>query len=230
MTTTGDQRRTHRPFFFDLRFAIGLALVIASVVGVYAIVRTADHTTQVYAARDTLVAGQPINADDLVVRSVRLGASDRLYLAGDALPASGVVATRSVPAGELVPVSAVGTAATDGQTSIVVRVKGDVAASVAPGAGVDVWTAERTEHDAYAPPAVLVAGATVVRIIQTDAMVASNDTLSVEVRVPKKKVAAVLEAIANADAISLVPQTAASDIAGQGDTSHSGDMAKSGDK
>jgi hypothetical protein len=225
MTTIGDQRRTRRPFFFDPRFAIGLALVIASVVGVYAIVATADKTSQVYAARGPLVAGQQVEVDDLVVRSVRLGAADRMYLASGSLPETGAVVTRSIPAGELIPASAVGSAATGNETSVVLRVKGDIAASVAPGTSVDVWSAARTEHDRYAPPAVLVGGATVVRVIEADSMVAGDDGLSVEVRVPKKKVAAVLEAIANADAISLVPESAGSTAAtsGTADTSGSAD-------
>jgi len=207
--TTGDQQRTHRSFFFDPRFAIGLGLVVASVIGVYAIVQSADRTSDVYAARSPLVAGQRVDADDLVVRSVRLGGADRLYLASDALPGDGAVATRSVKAGELVPASAIGSTASVNETSVVLRVKGDLAASIAPGTNVDVWSAAQTQRDRYDPPAVLVGGATVVRVIETDAMVASDDALSVEVRVPKKKVAAVLEAIANADAISLVPQSTA---------------------
>jgi SAF domain-containing protein len=213
-TSVQQPKRTRRPFFFDPRFAIGLGLVIASVVGVYAIVRTADHTTQVYAARNPLVAGQHFNADDLVVRSVQLGSIDGKYLAADGLPDDGAVAKRSVPEGELVPASAIGTAAAENETSVVVRVKGDVAASVTSGTSVDVWSAARTEHDRYDPPAVLVDGATVVRVVEADGMVASSDGLSVEVRVPKKKVAAVLEAIANADAISLVPDTSGAEASG----------------
>ena len=221
-TSVQQQKRTRRPFFFDPRFAIGLALVIASVVGVYAIVRTADHTTQVYAARHPLVAGQRFSADDLVVRSVQLGSVGGKYLATDELPGDGAVATRSVPEGELVPASAIGTAAAENETSVVVRVKGDVSASVTPGTSVDVWSAARTEHDRYDPPAVLVDGATVVRVVEAGGMVASSDGSSVEVRVPKKKVAAVLEAIANADAISLVP-----DVSG---AVASGDMAEQSGK
>jgi len=228
MAASGSQqRRTRRPFFFDPRFAIGLALVIASVVGVYAIVRTADHTTQVYAARNALVAGQHFSADDLVVRAVQLGSVGGKYVTADDLPNAGAVATRSVPEGELVPASAVGTAAAENETSVVVHVKGEIAASVTPGTSVDVWSAARTEHDRYDPPAVLVDGATVVRVVEADSMVASSDGLSVEVRVPKRKVAAVLEAIANADAISLVPDVSGA-VAPR--TSTSGDSAEQGGK
>jgi hypothetical protein len=52
---------------------------------------------------------------------------------------------------------------------------------------------------------VLVPSATVVRTIEGDGLVAAQDGTSVEVRVPTKKVAVVLEAVANADALSLVP-------------------------
>jgi len=210
MATMGEQQRTHRRFFFDPRFAIGVVLVVASIVGVYAIVQTADRTSEVYAARAPLVAGERVDSGDLVVRSVRLGPADRLYLANGAIPAGGGVVTRSVAAGELVPVSAIGSAAADDETNVVLRVRGDLAASIGPGVDVDVWSASQTEHERYEPPAVLVGGATVVRVIETDGLVAADDGLSVEVRVPRKKVAAVLEAIANSDVISLVPESTAS--------------------
>lgn len=208
MTTTS-QSRTRRPFYFDPRFAMGLVLVVASVIGVYVIVASADRSTQVYAARTALVAGDSVHADDLVVTTVRLGAIDRLYLSRGALPSRGAVVTRSVAAGELVPASAVSDAQTVSQTSVVLRVQGELAASVVPGSAVDVWSAALKGQNRYAPPVVLVGGATVVRVIQSDGLVAQREGRSVEVRVPGSKVAAVLESLANNDAISLVPARAA---------------------
>jgi hypothetical protein len=208
--TAPPQGRTRRPFFFDARFVIGLVLVVASVAGVYAIVASADRSTEVYAARGALVAGESLHADDLVVTTVRLGAADRLYLARGALPDHGAVVTRSVAAGELVPASAVSDSETGSQTSVVLQAHGDLPASVTPGSAVDIWAAALEEHNRYAAPVVLVDGATVVRVIQGDGLVGQRDGRSVEVRVPGNRVAAVLESIANDDAISLVPAIAAS--------------------
>jgi hypothetical protein len=52
---------------------------------------------------------------------------------------------------------------------------------------------------------VLVSSATVVRVLEPDGLVAGRDGGSVEVLIERAKIARVLEAISNEDAISLVP-------------------------
>lgn len=203
----GNGTRRRRKFWFDPRFGIGLGLVVASVVGVGAIVTATDRTAVVYAARSSLTAGDTVRAADLVPTKVRLGGVSRLYLAGGALPGAGAVVTRTIAAGELIPVSAVGAAAGVSETSVVVNVQGRLAASIAAGSPVDVWSAEQLERAHYAPPAVLVDGATVVRLIEGDGVMVNHDGVEVEVLVPRKKVAAVLEAVANGDVVSVVPDS-----------------------
>ncbi|TAM67511.1 MAG: hypothetical protein EPN48_12775 [Microbacteriaceae bacterium] len=210
MTTPARQGSTRRPFWFDPRFTIGLLLVVASVVGVYAIVAAADRSTDVYAARGPLVAGDRVDTADLTVTPVRLGTAEHLYLTRADLSEHGAVLTRSLAAGELVPISAIGDESTGSQTSVVLRAQGDLAASVGPGSSVDVWSAATKDRAEHAPPTVLVGAATVVRLIQSDGLVTGRDGRSVEVRVPAGSVAAVLQAIANNDVISLVPATASS--------------------
>ncbi|HEY5223748.1 MAG TPA: hypothetical protein VIJ18_11980 [Microbacteriaceae bacterium] len=210
MTTPAQQSRTRRPFWFDPRFTIGLLLVVASVVGVCAIIAAVDRSTDVYTARGPLVAGDRVHATDFVVTQVRLGAAEQLYLTRADLSERGAVLTRSLAAGELVPVSAITDEDSGSQTSVVLRAQGDLAASVGPGSSVDVWSAAAKDHAEYAPPTVLVGAATVVRVIQSDGLVTGRDGRSVEVRVPAGSVAALLQAIANNDVISLVPATASS--------------------
>lgn len=191
-------------FWFDPRFSIGIGLVIAAVIGVVAVVSTADATTPVLAAREPLVIGDTISRSDLVAVQVRLGTVSDRYLLPGAVPADGLVVTRTVAAGELVPMTAVGSRAGITLTSIVVRLQGTLPASIGPGAIVDVWSSRAGDNGQFGPPAVLVDGAEVVRLVASSGFMADDGT-SVEILVPKQDVAAVLEALANGSAIAAVP-------------------------
>jgi hypothetical protein len=182
-----------RRFWFDPRFAVGLALIVASIAGVVLIVGAADSS-------------------DLVETSVRLDGAERLYLVPDDLDAHGLVVTRPVAEGELVPASAVGSPDGERQTSVVLGVQGALAASVAPGSLVDVWSARAIGSGQFEAPAVVVPGATVVRLVEDSGLVVDDEprvlddsAASVEVLVPRDRVARVLEALANDDAVSVVP-------------------------
>lgn len=195
---------TKTRFWFDPRFALGLVLVVASIVGVSVVVAGSDRTVSVYAARVPLAVGDRLDADDLVETDVRLGAAVELYLTPALVPADGLIVTRTVTAGELVPAAAVGTRAGETVTSLVLDLRGRLSASLAAGSVVDVWSAGEIESGLYGPPAVLVGRAAIVRILEPSGLIQSGDGRAVEVLVPKDKVAAVLEAIANDEAVSLV--------------------------
>jgi len=194
-----------RRLWFDPRFAIGLLLIVASVAGVVAIVGAADSTVLVYAAREPLAPGDRIDSGDLVGTSVRLDGAERLYLVPDDLPDDGLVVTKAVAEGELVPASAVGAAAGERQTSIVLSVNGDLAASVDAGSTVDVWSARESTGGVFEAPVVIVSAATVVRLVDQQGLVVDDGSAAIEVLVPRTDVARVLEAIANDDAIAVVP-------------------------
>ncbi|MHB1173037.1 MAG: flagella basal body P-ring formation protein FlgA [Lacisediminihabitans sp.] len=192
-------------FWFDPRFAIGVGLVVVSVLGVLGLVATADSSVQVYAARSALAPGDRIRAGDLVAKSVRLGELGSKYLVDADLPTEGLVVTRTISAGELVPTSAVGNVAGLRVASVVVTIRGQLPKSVTAGAVVDLWSAKETDNRVFGPPTVLVSSATVVRVIESDGLVSKGSVGAVEVLVPRTKTARVLGAIANEDAISLVP-------------------------
>lgn len=196
---------TRRRIPFDPRLVIGLALVAASVAGVVALVSAADETTEVLAAGGALTPGDLVQRDDLAVVDVRLGAAAGHYLAPDDVPDEGIVVSRAVGEGELVPVDAVGSAEGTRAASLVLEVDGALAASVAPGAVVDVWAAREEEGGRFGPPLVIASGATVVRLVASESIVSGGETTAVELLVPKSRIARVLEAAANSDAMSLVP-------------------------
>jgi hypothetical protein len=201
----GSVGRTPRSFWFDPRFAIGIGLVVLSVLGVFAVVSAADRSVLVYAARSALAPGDRVHATDFDARAVRLGTLGSRYLSEGDVPKAGFVVTRPVSAGELVPTSAVGDVAGVRVASVVVSISGDLARSVGEGSVVDLWSARQTPDNAFGPPSVLVGSATVVRVIAPQGVITDRTAQSVELLVPRAKTAAVLEAIANADALSIVP-------------------------
>lgn len=202
---TGRTQRAPKTFWFDPRLAIGVGLVIASVVGVFAVVTSSDNSVLVYSASATLNPGDRVYLKDLDVASVQLGQSEGHYLSQSDVPADGLLVTRSVSAGELVPASAVGSASSVRVASVVVRVSGELSHSIAPGAVIDVWSAAVTDDRRFGPPAVLVGSATVVRVLESKGLIADGSGHVVELLVPRDRIARVLEAHADGDSISLVP-------------------------
>ncbi|HEY0247560.1 MAG TPA: hypothetical protein VGC45_04780 [Gryllotalpicola sp.] len=195
-----------RPTWLEPRFLLGVALVIASVAGVSGLLVASDRTVQVYSARHALAAGDGVTAADLRGVRVRLGPATSAYLA--AAPQPGAVVTRTIAKGELVPVGALGSATAQRQTSVVVAVDGELPASVDAGGLVDVWAAQARRDGAegarFAAPRVLVPHGTVVRVVR-DAGLGRSGGVAVEVRVPREATAGLLEAIANGDAVTILP-------------------------
>ena len=198
---TSPQRKR---FWFDPRLAIGLVLIAASVAGVLGIVSSADASVSVLAARDDLAPGDRIDEYDLIATGARLADSHLYLLPGD-VPDAGLVVTKAVAEGELVPASAVGSTAGTRFASVVVTVNGQLPGAVETGATVDLWAARKGELSTFGAPAVIVSGATVVRVIEAEGLVTSGEATTLEVLVPRTRIARVLEAVANADALSVVP-------------------------
>lgn len=195
------RRRT----WFDPRIAIGLALVAASVAGVVGVVAVQDRAVTVYTASSPLAAGARVTRAELTPSRMRLGDAQALYLSGR-VPAAGYVVTRSIATGELVPLSALGSARGVDAASVVVTLSTRPAASIGAGSTVDLWAAPKDPKtpNAYGAPVMLVGGAAVVRLVQPDGIVPSGQQNGLEVQVPRDDVARVLQAVADADAVSAV--------------------------
>ena len=205
MTDPGSPPR--RRFALDLRLVIGLLLVAASVAAVTLLVGAADARVSVYAADEPLAPGDRVDADDLVERSVALDGAEELYLRVGAVPAEGIVVAQPVAAGQLVPLSAAGSL--DGQraTSVVLQLAGPVSTVVETGSLVDVWGVTLLDGGETGTPVVLASQATVVRVLEDEALIAGagGAASTVEVLVPRSRVARLLQAIAHGDALAVVP-------------------------
>jgi hypothetical protein len=183
---------------------VGALLVAASVTGVSWIIGAADRTVAVYAAKSALYPGDRVAAADLAVARVRLGSGEERYLTVADLPADGVIVSRAVGEGELLPAAAVGAAEGSSLAAVVVRLSGPLSAAASPGTAVDLWAAKRLDGSRFGPPAVLVPGATIVRVVEEEGLVA-DDGVALEVLVPRTSVARMLEALSNEDAVAAVP-------------------------
>jgi len=231
----------------DLRLVLGVLLVAGSVAGVYGIVAAADRRVTVYAAASALTPGERIDAGDLVQRSVALDGADRLYLAAGRIPSGGLVVTQPVAKGELLPTSSVGSTSGVRSTSLVIQLATRVSGAVVPGATIDIWAAADPDAvatvapsgtpgtsgaaasdstDATAPvdttaPTVIVSGATVVKVLDdSGGFSVAGAGSSVEVLVPRSKVARLLQAIAQKASLAVVPAgIPIAESAGSGDGS-----------
>lgn len=203
MTALESPRPRPRAFWGDARFFLGVLLIAASVAGVWFVVSASRQTVPVFAATRTIVPGEAVTGDDVRLVDVALGSFEGEYLTSTGLE-EGLVATRTVEDGELVPQSAVGAAAAAVTTTVVLRSAIEVPASVGSGTVVEVWEAPLIERGAYDVPRILVADATVVSVTRDDSMIGGG-AASLEVVIPRSDVAAVLAATAAESALSVVP-------------------------
>ena len=192
-------------FWFDPRFAIGLILVAVSVAGVVGIVAATDSSITIMAAGSDFSPGDRVTAADLVGTSVRIADAEKRYLLATDIPREGVVLTRSVAAGELVPAAAAGSASGLQLTSIVLSLTSRLPESVDAGSRLDVWSARQGEAGRFEAPTVIVPSAIVVRLVTDAGLMVNNVGSSVEVLIPRSSIARVLEGVANGSAISAVP-------------------------
>jgi hypothetical protein len=187
----------------DPRVVVGAGLILASIAGVWFVVEAADRSTPVLVAASTLSVGDTITAEDLDISHVRLESADARYLAR--VPDRGLVVTRTVFEGELVPLSAVKSGAHVQVRAVVVESATRLPGSVEPGSLVDVWAAEQQDDGSFAPPVVVVGGASVVEVIEQQGLVSTGAANTVELLVPTGTVALLLAALTGESAISIVP-------------------------
>ena len=198
------QSRTRRAFWGDIRFLIGIALVILSVVGVWLIVSSARQTTPLLQADRTIAQGEALISDDFRIVEVSLGSVVDGYLAPQDLE-PGMVASRTLEDGELLPTTAAADAQSSRTTSIVVESSVGIPESVAVGTPVELWFAPRVaETEEFDAPRILVADVVVASIPETEGMLAQRSAM-LEIVIDRSDVADVLAAITGGAALSVVP-------------------------
>jgi hypothetical protein len=150
--------RATRPGWRDTRLWIGLAIVAACIVAGVRILGAADHTVAVWGLKADAGAGAMLSRADLEVHRVHFDAADDLagYFRADAGLPDQLALTRGVGAGDLLPRSAIGTAASTDTVQVPLAVDpAQVPPAVANGSVVDVYVvgadASRGAGDIGAP-------------------------------------------------------------------------------
>lgn len=207
MTYPDPPQRT-RSLRTDARFLVGIALIALSIAGVWFVVDAARRTVPVLAADRTIAQGEAVTAADVRVVDVALGQVADAYAVSGALE-DGVVATRTIAAGELVPMGALGEATAARTTSVVIDSAADVPASVGAGSLVEVWEAPLLERGLFDSPRILVADATVVSVSRDDSLMGGGSA-ALELVIPRADVAATLAALSGGSSLSVVPIAGAS--------------------
>jgi hypothetical protein len=200
--------RLRRPGWRDPRLLAGVAMVAASMLlGSWA-VRTAQATVPVYVTRAALVPGDRVTAADLAVVDVRLGTVDLdHYLRADQPVAGDGVAVRAVGRGELVPASAVGSAADLDLRPVSVTLTRAPSSDVVPGALVDLWFTPPAPKEGTEPaePDELAGGLTVAEVSTPSGAFGASGGSAVQVLVPSSLLPVVLTALAAEGTVDVVP-------------------------
>lgn len=196
--------RPRRAFWGDVRFLIGIALVIVSITGVWLIVSASDDAAPVLQANRTITEGEALTSGDFQVVEVGLGALADDYLGPQDLQ-QGQVASRTLERGEIVPTSATTDAAESRSTTIVIESSTGIPEDVVSGAVVEVWHAPPLEDGrSYDVPRILVAEVIVRDVLEGDTVLADAST-RIEIVIDRSDVADVLAAITGGSSLSIVP-------------------------
>jgi hypothetical protein len=188
----------------DSRLVVGATVVAASVAAGYLVVTSASQTDEIYVTRTTVLAGSPVRASDLELVSANLSEATSTYvLSGELI--EGAIATRTIGAGEFVPLTAIGRASALTSTRLVVDVASGLPADTEPGTAVDVWA---TVTDPYgempSSSSIVVPGATFMRALEADSF-ASESSLRAELLIPRATIRDLLAAQGDGARIVVVP-------------------------
>jgi hypothetical protein len=196
--------RLAAPRWLDGRLALGVLLVLVSVVAGARLLASADNRTPVFVAAHDLVPGQHVTADDLAVGHVQLSDRAGRYVAAGAPPV-GYVVTRFVGADELVPADALAAQPTAASRYVTVPVQpGHLPGELARGDLVDVYLTPPAGGGEPVPAPRLVLSAVPVRVAEGGSRVFGGSTaLSVVLEVPADRVADLVHAV-ESGAIDLV--------------------------
>ncbi|MFV0252329.1 MAG: hypothetical protein ACK5H2_03230 [Beutenbergiaceae bacterium] len=195
-----------RPHWRDPRLGVGILLVVASVALGSVLMARADRSIEVYQAEVALTPGDPLSADVLTVVRAQLDDVDGSYLLPSA-DLDGAVATRTVPAGDLVPMSAVGSADEVAVRPVQVSMSAAMQDVVQKGTAVDLWVAlpDPSASGALLPPQPLVGRVEVSNIHEDTSVFAGVDELQIQVLIPESELADVLSALSAGGQVTVVP-------------------------
>lgn len=207
----GSQGRPRKRRFFDSRIFLGIILIAAAIGGTVLVVKAFTQGNYYYVAPKNLLPGEhynPADWDRTTLSGDDLG--DRYVRVGD-FPDNAVLA-RGVPAGELIPYSAIAKSDPD-LRRVTVSLSGRLPADIVSGSVVEVWKVNDTGTGAIGGsgsaedhPVLLASGAIVREITDSKASMTSKAATQVELLVRAANLNQVLAAIGHDARVVLVPE------------------------
>lgn len=196
--------RLKRPSWKDPRLLVGILLVLASVAGVISLVGSADRTTEVYAARDSIGVGEMLTVDNMVRAKVRLGDIEQRYIPVEGGLPEGVVAVQRIGKDQLVPRESLGTVDALNRKPVAVTVQEALPTQAVAGTRVDVWVALPDAKNGFSEPKLLLPGAEIAEITSGSTALGSSRSTVLMVLVSDSQMPGLLGAQANQAKISVV--------------------------
>jgi len=200
--TTG--ARLKPPSWKDPRLLVGVLLVLASVVGVISLVGSADQTTEVYAARDSIAVGEKLTADNVVRAKVRLGETEQHYVTVETGLPDGLVAVQRIGKDQLVPKESLATVDALDRKPVAVTIDEALPPQAVAGTRVDVWVALPDARNGFSEPKLLLPGAEIAQVTAGSTALGSSRNTVLMVLVADSQMPAILGAQANQAKISVV--------------------------
>jgi len=184
-----------------VQLLVSVAVVAGSVVGAWFVIESSKITEVYLVTKSDLATGTALTEQNLEKMDLALFALATEYLQPGQLP-SGAYLTRTISAGEVIPISAVTTQALDDFSNIVLTPSVEISSAISPGAKVSVWASPALDYQSFGEPTIAALDVEVVQVREPETSFASA-AKSVELRVPITSIQAILRAIANRDAIAL---------------------------
>ena len=183
---------------------VGMLLVLASVAGVISLVGSADRTTEVYAARDSIAVGEKLTPDNVVRAKVRLGETEEQYVTVESGLPEGLVAVQRIGKNQLVPRESLGEVDALDRKPVAVTIGESLPPQAVAGTRVDVWVAMPDARNGFSEPKLLLPGAEIAQVTSESTTLGSSRNTVLMVLVADSQMPALLGAQANQAKISVV--------------------------
>lgn len=174
----------------DPRLLVGVGLVAVCVLVGARLFASADDTVAVWSVRGDLPAGSSVTAEDLQRQNLRFGSTGLAgrYLSADDPVPDGMVVTRDVAAGELLPRAALGPGDRTELAEVPVAVPSEgVPATLRAGELVDVWVTPESQSGEEPRAVRVLEGVRVVAVPSGGSALGPSMTRQVLVGMPAEE-------------------------------------------
>lgn len=203
-------RRFGLPRVRDVRWIIGVLLLIAGVLTTTKVIAAFDDSVTAWTASRTLLPGEKLKPSDMRAARVRLDQAERQYFVGAKAP-SGVV-QQVINKGEMVARASIGHPASVNVRTVTVHVDAGTTEAIRVGQLVEVWVAKKVQDagtDRFEKPQKITERAVVAKVgANSNGIVSVADGQPVSLLVPQAQLADVIDAVNSKSRVTLVPLVA----------------------